>query len=181
MIETDRLQLISLPIACLQFLLAGDHPAAQATVGFTLPEDSSLLHRPWIVRRLRLIAEDPTQHPWMYRAIVQKSDNTMAGYISFHHKAPDPDLVIYSETAAVELGYTIEPAYRRRGYAKESALAMMQWAHTQHDVASFLLSISPENIASLRLAESMHFTKIAERMDDKDGLEFVFKATILTI
>jgi hypothetical protein len=76
MIETERLRLISLPITCLRFLLAGDHPSAQGVVDFTLPKYISLLERPWIERRLRLIEEDPTQHLWMYvrlfeRAIIQ--------------------------------------------------------------------------------------------------------------
>jgi [ribosomal protein S5]-alanine N-acetyltransferase len=104
----------------------------------------------------------------------------MVGHTSFHHKAPDPDLAIYADVAA-ELGYTIESAYRRRGYATESARAMMQWAHTTHGVETFILSISPENTASLKLAESLHFHKIAERMDDVDGLELVFKATITSL
>ena len=59
----------------------------------------------------------------------------MLGHISFHHKAPDPDLLEYSERGA-ELGYTIEPEYRRHGYDRESAISMMEWAGREHGGAS---------------------------------------------
>jgi RimJ/RimL family protein N-acetyltransferase len=96
----------------------------------------------------------------------------MVGHISFHHKAPDPDLLEYSGNA-VELGYAIEIDQRRKGYAKESVLAMMDWAN-KRGVSVFVLSISPQNLPSLRLAESMGYRKISERIDDTDGLEYVY-------
>ena len=98
----------------------------------------------------------------------------MLGHINFHHRAPDPDLVAYSELAA-ELGYTIEPEHRRRGYARESAIAMMKWAADEHGVRDFILSISPDNAASLALARSLGFEVVGEHVDDIDGLEYVMK------
>jgi hypothetical protein len=126
-IETNRLQLISMTTACLQALFAGDYQQAQAVGGFVVSQDCALLKDDWVGRRLSLIAADPEQHPWMYRAIVRKSDNVMVGHISFHHKAPDPFYLEYSRYGA-ELGYTIEAPYRQQRYATESALAMMDWA-----------------------------------------------------
>ncbi len=122
-----------------------------------------------------MIEDDQEQHPWMYRAVVTKDENRMVGYISFHHKVPDPDLLEHSNFA-VELGYTIEPEFRRNGYAKESALAMMEWAHGVHGVNTFFLSVSPDNHPSMRMAEAMKFRKIAERHDPRDGLEYTMKA-----
>lgn len=75
---------------------------------------------------------------------MRKDDNQMVGHISFHHMAPDPDLVEYAQAAA-ELGYTVEPMYRRQGYARESAVAMMEWAARQHGVRDFIVTISPDN------------------------------------
>lgn len=113
----------------------------------------------------------------MYRAIVRKSDRRWIGHISFHHKAPDPDLRAYVEIGA-ELGYGIETPYRRSGFAKESAIAMMSWAAESFDVRSFILSISPKNIPSLRMAESIGFEVIAEQHDPVDGRELVMRADI---
>ena len=78
----------------------------------------------------------------------------------------------------MELGYTIEPDYRRNGYAKESAIAMMEWAWREHRVRTFFLSIGPENVPSMRMAESMNFRKVGERQDDIDGLEYTMTAEI---
>jgi len=156
-------------------MLNGDYGKAGASGGFIVSPECSLLRHSSIQRRLAMIEEDPEQHPWMYRAVVRECDNVVVGHISFHHKAPDPDLLKYSSNAA-ELGYAIDASHRRKGYAKESALAMMEWANTQN-VETFCLSISPQNMASLRLAESMGFRKISERVDETDGLEYVYLAT----
>nr|MCH9687218.1 GNAT family N-acetyltransferase [Deltaproteobacteria bacterium] len=120
---------------------------------------------------------DPSQHPWMYRAIVRRHDGELLGHVSFHHKAPDPDLSRHGVTGA-ELAYTIESTHRRRGYAKEAAIGMMEWASREFDVRDFVLTISPDNLPSLRMAESMGFRIIGEQDDPVDGLEFVMKADI---
>lgn len=171
-IGTARLRLVSLPVGCLEAFRAGDREGAEEAGGFTVPPDSSLLGDEWIDRRLRMIADDPRQLEWLYRAIVRRSDNLMLGFINFHHMAPDPDLARYSANGA-ELGYTIEEPHRRLGYGRESAEGMIGWAG-ERGVEDFFLSIGPDNAASLRLAASLRFEKIDERMDDVDGLEYVF-------
>jgi ribosomal-protein-alanine N-acetyltransferase len=179
-IETDRLVLVSMTKRLLSALSEDDLDAAGSSVDFAFARPCSLAGNPFISRRLDLIESDPSQHAWMYRAVVRKSDRQMLGHISFHHKAPDPDLRVYSEQAA-ELGYAIEPEYRRQGYAKESAIAMMEWAGREHGVRDFILSISPDNAPSLALARSMGFDVVGEQMDDIDGLEYVMKATLESV
>jgi RimJ/RimL family protein N-acetyltransferase len=174
-IETERLLLISMSLEFLQAVLTNQVEEASTAADFLLPVPCSLTGMTWVItRRMQLIKEDHAQHPWMYRAIVRKHDKQMVGFISFHHKAPDPDLFLYSQSAA-ELGYTIEKEYRRQGYAKESAVAMMSWARREHNVQDFILTISPGNTPSLKMAESMGFQVIGERMDEIDGRELVMK------
>ena len=169
---TDRLKLMLLTTDCLRAFLGGEYLQAGALGGFKVTSECTLLGHASLRRRLAMIEADPEQHPWMYRAIVRKDDNLMVGHISFHHKAPDPDLLVYSDNAA-ELGYAIELGQRRKGYAKESAIGMMDWALRQR-VHTFILSISPMNIPSITMAESMGFRRIAERTDETDGLECVY-------
>lgn len=133
-----------------------------------------MIGNPWVERRLKMIEDDPSQHPWMYRAIIQKASNTMVGFISFHHKAPDPDLQEYSFNGA-ELGYTVEPEFRRIGYAIESILGMIGWAENEYEVKDIFVTISPNNIPSMKLAKSLGFVKVGEHNDDIDGLEYVMK------
>ncbi|MBC8069881.1 MAG: GNAT family N-acetyltransferase [Deltaproteobacteria bacterium] len=176
-IETEHLILQSMDTELLVQLERGDLEAAQRLVGYRIPHDFVLLRRPAVTRRLALIRSDPAQHPWMYRAILSKADGELVGHISFHHRAPDPDLLQYVEHGA-ELGYVIEPAHRRKGHGKHSAIAMMAWASDGFGVRDFVLSISPQNLPSLRLAESMGFAVIGEQDDPSDGLELVMHATI---
>ena len=179
-IETEQLRLNALSGEFLRLLTEGRIRCAQRLVDYCVSENCSLLGQRHINRRLRMIEVDPQQGPWMYRAIVRNKDNKMVGHISFHHKAPDPDLLEYSNSAA-ELGYTIEPAFRRRGYARESAVAMMEWAHREHGVQTFILSVSPDNVPSMKMAQSMNFTKIGELQDPVDGLEYTMRAEIESI
>jgi [ribosomal protein S5]-alanine N-acetyltransferase len=176
-LETQRLNLYSLSVEFLGAMAAGDIKGAQSLVDYGIEPKSSLLGLPWVTARLKMIEADPLQHAWMYRAIVRKRDDQMVGFISFHHKAPDPDLVEYVKLGA-ELGYTIEPQYRRNGYAKESAIAMMEWACRDFGVRDFVLTISPQNSPSLKMAASMGFKIVGEKDDPIDGLELVMRAGI---
>ena len=67
------------------------------------------------------------------------------------------------------------PDHRRRGYAIEAARALMDWAAQEHDVASFFVSIAPDNVASLALAAKLSFAQVGEQIDEEDGLEYVFQ------
>jgi [ribosomal protein S5]-alanine N-acetyltransferase len=58
---------------------------------------------------------------------------------------------------------------------KESALAMMDWAR-KRGVTDFFLTISPQNLPSIQLAESMHYRKIGELVDEIDGIEYLYTA-----
>jgi RimJ/RimL family protein N-acetyltransferase len=91
----------------------------------------------------------------------------MLGHIGFHGP---PD-----ERGMAEMGYTVLPPFRRRGYALEAALGMMGWAQREHGVRLFRLSISPDNAPSLAMAVKMGFRQVGEQMDDEDGLEIVFE------
>lgn len=176
-IETPRLRLVSMSAQLLRLLIEEKLEEARNVTGFGLP-DSCPVSELWVNRSLRMTGEDPEQRFWMiHRAIVRKENNKMIGHIRFHHKPPDPDLQNYSKFA-VELGYAIDSSCRRKGYGKESAIAMMEWAQTERGVSTFFLSISPTNLPSLKLAASMGFRKVGDKMDDIDGPEFIMKAEI---
>ena len=176
-INTDRLRLESLSVGVLGSIVDEDLSIANDLLSYEIPSSSSMIGYPWIERRLRMIEADSSQHPWMYRAIIQRSSNKMVGSISFHHKAPDPDLSAFSSNGA-ELGYTIEPEFRRLGYARESILGMIGWVDKEYGVKDIFVTISPENVPSMKLAESLGFVKVGEHQDDIDGLEYVMKYPI---
>jgi RimJ/RimL family protein N-acetyltransferase len=146
-------------------------------LGVTIPAEW------WQVRglmpmKLEQVRRDPTFYPWLPRAIVLRQQQLMIGYINFH-TAPDPEYLRQLAPGGVEFGYTVFPQFRRQGYATEACLALMTWAQ-QQQVTRFVLSISPENQPSLRIAVHFGFVKIGSHIDEEDGLEDIYERTFVT-
>jgi RimJ/RimL family protein N-acetyltransferase len=97
----------------------------------------------------------------------------MVGSIAFH-MAPAPEPVRPLGPGGVEFGYTIFAPFRRQGYATEACQGLMMWAQ-QQGVTRFILSVSPANEPSLRIAAHFGFVKIGAQMDEEDGLEEIYE------
>ena len=123
--------------------------------------------------RLAKLREESDLVPWLLRAIGLRETKRMVGYIGFHTKPGAEYLRPYAGDA-VEFGYTIFPEYRRMGFASEAAGALMQWATHEHGVRRFVVSISPANEASLRLARKFGLRKVGTVTAPEDGVEDVF-------
>jgi RimJ/RimL family protein N-acetyltransferase len=75
----------------------------------------------------------------------------------------------------VEIGYGVDPAHRRRGYARAALEALLQRAATEPQVVTVRVTISPDNVASYRLTSQYGFTEVGEQWDDEDGLEIIYE------
>ena len=171
-IRTQRLDLIPMTPAFLRASLDGDRDRAAATIGLRLPEtwpDAPSL----LALRLGELESDPTLQPWLLRAMGLRQTGELVGYIGCHTAPGAPYLDQWSP-GAVEFGFTVCPPHRRQGFAREAAVALMRWASDEHLVASFVLTISPNNAPSLALAASLGFTRVGSHMDEEDGPEDVF-------
>jgi RimJ/RimL family protein N-acetyltransferase len=73
----------------------------------------------------------------------------------------------------VEIGYAVDPAYRRRGYARAALEALLQRAAREPRVRTVRVTISPGNVTSYQLASQYGFTEIGEQRDDEDGPETI--------
>lgn len=168
-IRSARLDLVSVGLDFVRAALEGRIDDAERSVGVDLPvqwnrdADSALRFR-----RAQMEA-DPSTRPWLLRLIVVRDTREMAGYINFH--APPED------RGWVEIGYQIQPQFRRRGYAFEAAMAMFLWA-AERGVSRFRASVSPQNEPSLAMVRKMGFTRVGRQWDDIDGLEYVFEASL---
>jgi len=75
----------------------------------------------------------------------------------------------------VEVGYAIDPAFRRRGFARAALVALLKWAKADASIQTIRATISPDNLASRALVGQYGFVEVGEQWDDEDGLEIIFE------
>jgi ribosomal-protein-alanine N-acetyltransferase len=103
--------------------------------------------------------------------MVRRSPPEFVGSIGFHGK---PGSNALGAPDAVELGYSVEPKFRRQGFAEEAIRGMMDWAGAR-SISHFIVSVSPTNPASLALAAKLGFSEVTRVVDDEDGPEIVLE------
>lgn len=170
-IETARLELVSMPLAFMEALLAGDTAAAGDAIGAEVPDNLRDNLEEFLRYRLAQVRADPSIRHWLGRAMVLTDpDGTrrVIGTIGFHGPPDD--------RGRLEIGYRVQERYRRQGFAREAVRAMLDWAAEEHGIDRFIASISPGNSASLGLTRGFGFVQTGEQMDEIDGLELVFEA-----
>jgi RimJ/RimL family protein N-acetyltransferase len=171
-IRSARLELPALSIAQYDRLLAGDAASVGAELGAALDEDW-LADAIWLVgMRRRQLGEHPDHLPWLIRPIIRRESGERPqaiGYVNFH-AAPDA-------AGTVEIGYTILPRWRRRGYATEAARAALRWAVADPRVRTLRASVAPDNEPSRRLVAALGFVQVGEQWDPEDGRELVHEIT----
>jgi len=171
-IITERLVLRLMSAEVISACLDGELNLASQLLGAMIPAEL-LEHVSTLKYNQEQLKTDKNYVQWSARAIILAKENTMIGIVRFH-SSPDPEYLYVYARNAVEVGYRIFSNYRRKGYAKETVKAVLQWANTNFGITSFIASVSPTNVPSLRLIDSFGFVKIDEVMDETDGLEHVF-------
>jgi RimJ/RimL family protein N-acetyltransferase len=150
----------------MEALVTDDLVLASHQMGMDIPVE--MLEAKWLFEmRIPQIENDPAAEFWLVRAIQRVSDGKVIGHAGFH-AAPD-------EAGMVEMGYTVFEEYRRQGYGRATAQALIKESFQHPEVSTVRASISPDNLPSLKLLEPLGFTQTGEQWDDEDGLELVFE------
>jgi RimJ/RimL family protein N-acetyltransferase len=169
--RTPRVRIVQLDAPTLAALADGDLTRARQTATAPL---SAWLAGPDCVGtwryRARQAVESPQDLPWMTGVLTDERTGQAVGKAGFHG-APD-------EAGMVEVGYAVDPAFRRRGYARAALEAMIARARREPDVRTLRASVSPDNGASLALIASYAFAEVGEQWDDEDGLETVYEMSV---
>lgn len=174
-IETGRLILRLLPEAALAATVAQDHARLEALLGLAVPD--IWFEDAWVAQlRLDQLRADSAFGPWSMRAIALKETGEILGSINCHHQ-PMPFAAQGQTRMAVEIGYTIFVPWRQRGFGQEAVRGFAAWANGK-GVEGLVLSIAPENHASLALAQKLGAIKIGSQIDETDGPEDIFLARI---
>lgn len=167
--NVPKIELALLPASVLEALNAGSIDRANAEFGRPLPP-TFLDHTSLWGYRIAQVREDPSVLRWLVRAVIDVDSDQIVGHAGFHGP---PD-----ETGMVEIGYTIEPAFRRRGYARATTAALIDYASGEPGVTRVRASISPDNVASLATIRPFGFVQVGEQMDEIDGLELIFEVPV---
>lgn len=166
--DQQRVRVVHLTWPVFDALADGDLAAANAASPVPLTE--SFVDPDWIGvwrMRARQVAADPASAEWVTGVIWDERRQLAVGRAGYHGP-PDP-------SGMVEIGYAVDPAYRRRGYARAALEALLRRAADEPGVRTVRVSISPDNLPSYRLATRYGFTRVGEQWDAEDGLEIVYE------
>lgn len=167
-IRSARLDLVALPASALHLLLIGDTAAANELVGVTLAPDLAVRSEALLRLRLADLRTEPRAAAWLLRAVALREEGrAMVGLAGFHGP---PDI-----SGTVEVGYEIDPAHRRRGYAAEATAALTAWALRFGGARRVVAAIRPDNWASLAVVGRLGFTPAGSRWDAIDGTALLFE------
>lgn len=164
----QQVRIAHLTEAVFRALADGDLAAADAvspvplSAYFVDPEWSGV----WRMRSEQ-VRKDPASAAWVTGVIWDERQQVAVGRAGYHGH---PD-----SSGMVEIGYAVDPAYRRRGYARAALELLLHRAAREPDVRNVRVSISPDNVASQQLASQYGFVKIGKQWDDEDGLEIVYE------
>lgn len=171
-VVTERLRLVELAPDVIEALINKDRDAARARSGLALDLADFAGDEYVLAMRRRQLRDDPSEQPWLLRAMVPHGGGKVVGRIGFHGP-PDND-------GTVEIGYVVRRNRRRQGYATEAVRGLLEWG-ARHGASRCLASIAPGNTASLALARRLGFLRIGQQTDEIDGLELVFALDLTTL
>ena len=171
MIQRPRIRIVQLDADTLSALADGDVALAERT--------SPVQRSAWLAseacsgtwrRRAKQVLETPEDAAWVTGIVWDEDHERAVGRAGFH-AAPD-------EAGMVEVGYAIDPAHRRRGYARAALEAMLARARADETVNVLRASVSPDNHPSRALIDQWAFVEVGQQWDDEDGLEIILEIDV---
>jgi [ribosomal protein S5]-alanine N-acetyltransferase len=157
LLETPRLQLITLLAEELRALIACDTERAGQLAALSFPSGwpeipGNREGLPWHLKQLEAYE---SHRAWRVRVVVERARQLVIGSITLKGP-PDRD-------GDVEIGWGIDEAFRLEGYASEAAAAVARWASAHPELKSLSATIPDDNVASQRVALRLGMVRTAER------------------
>ncbi len=97
------------------------------------------------------LSDDPSSFGWHAWVVADKATKEVLGDVGF--KGP-PD-----ENGVVEIGFSILPKFRMRGYAKEAVRVLIDHAFVSDKVRAVMAECDADNVASIMLLRASGFAK----------------------
>ena len=150
MIETDRL--------ILRSWRDGDRDAYLATCN--TPAVTEFLGGPVTIEQidagLGQIAASQAEHGFCFWAIERRADRALLGYCGLRRVHDVSDAI----EGDVEIGWRLSEDSWGQGYAREAALACLEWAWANLEVDHIVSMTVPANRASWGLMERIGMTRV---------------------
>ena len=148
---TDHLELKPLPVQAAA-ALPEDREAACRALGARLSAEWPDPSFVGVLRRhAGASADTECFGVWV---MIERGSRTVIGDIGF--RGPS------DEAGTIEVGYSVIPSRRRRGYATEAASALVGWARSQPSVHVIVAGCDPNNVPSVRTLERVGFRRTGE-------------------
>jgi ribosomal-protein-alanine N-acetyltransferase len=145
-----HLELTPLPAAAAA-ALPDDRATATRLIGASLPD-------PWPQLDLLDVlpvqaAAEPADEPFGIWLMIERDSSTVVGDVGF---MGPPD------GGVVEIGFSVIPDRRRRGYATEAARSLVDWAFSEPRIREVSARTEPENEASARVLAATRFARVGD-------------------
>jgi len=118
--------------------------------------------------RAAALAADPSSAPYLLHVALDE-EGALVGRIGCH-SAPDA-------AREVEIGYAVVAVARGLGVGGWMVDAFLGWLG-DIGVRSVIASVRPDNEPSLAILRRRGFVEYGSQIDDEDGLELLFRATL---
>lgn len=102
----------------------------------------------------KALLSDPSLDDGKQYAIIDAATSQLLG-----------DVYLRREQRIYWIGYTIHPRFKQQGYAKEAVTALITWLSEQ-ECNCIKAGVLPENIASIRLLETLGFVYLTQAHDE---------------
>ena len=148
-INTDRITLIPATIEFVELLIAQRYERAGKLLNISVPHGwpSDVEARDGLIHHLRAMKDDARESLWRIRLIVLRETRAIIGSINLKGQP--------TENGDVEIGWGVNPEYRKQRIATEAAREVIAWAFSQDAVRRIIATIPEDNIASQRVAKHL--------------------------
>jgi len=162
-LQTPRLELVSATAALLKVELENPQ-ALKAEIGAEIAPSwpPPLYERSAMESNLMQLQRDPALCGWLVWFWLKRPQNgerfpTLMGMGGFKGKP--------NELGTVELGYSIVPAFQKRGFGTEAVNALTKWALEDTRVSRVVGETLPELPASIRVLKKCGFEFVGNGSD----------------
>jgi ribosomal-protein-alanine N-acetyltransferase len=151
-LKTERLDIIPCSLQVARAIVTDKSKVEtilSARVSDSWPAPDLLEFLPFYAQQLET---DLSLLGWGVWLMIHVTERVVIGDVGFKGK-PDHE-------ATVEIGYSVIPAFRNRGYALEAAQALINWAFIQQGVKKIIAECNDDNAASIRILEKLGMKRL---------------------